>query len=240
MIIGLGSGAKGSTFVPTDYPGLFEWLDAMSLASITKSGPGAVSAWADLSGAHNNLTQGSALDQPIYNATSLNGRPGITPTGTQLLQNTALASPYTTGSCTVYIVCQTSNAQSIIVDSIASDRLIVYGEGAGAPVATLYINANQASSAVRTDTQARVICASPNVDGSNDKIYVDSYAAASGTVAKIGAVTIGDLVVGNANSGAQPCGGPIGEVLYYSTIHNLAERTQVMQYLGAKWGITVS
>jgi len=53
------------------------WLDAADASTITLN-ESTVSQWRDKSGNERNATQAIATDQPTYNATSLNGKAGIT------------------------------------------------------------------------------------------------------------------------------------------------------------------
>jgi hypothetical protein len=60
----------------TSLPGLVAWYDAQNTSSIVVNGS-TVSQWNDQSGHGYNATQGTAANQPTYNATGLNGYPAL-------------------------------------------------------------------------------------------------------------------------------------------------------------------
>ena len=68
-------------WTPAELPNLALWLDAEDAASITLNGS-TVAQWSDKSGNARHATQATALNQPTYNATGLNGMPVLTFDGT--------------------------------------------------------------------------------------------------------------------------------------------------------------
>lgn len=68
-------GGAAAPFVPTDVSGCVLWLRAD--LGVTDAGAGAVSAWADQSGAGHNLSQSTSGSRPVYTASIINGQPVI-------------------------------------------------------------------------------------------------------------------------------------------------------------------
>jgi hypothetical protein len=116
-------GGYGGGFSPASIGGLTLWVRSDTGVTV---GSGTVSAWADLSGNGNTLTQGTGANQPTYNATdaSYNGLPSLSATGTQFIGNAAvtLAEPFTVG---VVCVFATNAATSIAIDSTSGTRPII-------------------------------------------------------------------------------------------------------------------
>ncbi len=79
-----GMGAPGA-FSPQKLPGLLLWLRADQ--GVTLSGSN-VTSWSDISGNGNGVSQGTGANQPVFNATGLNGCPAIDFTGSKWLENT--------------------------------------------------------------------------------------------------------------------------------------------------------
>jgi hypothetical protein len=94
----VGPGALGSTpWDPSMLPGLVAWYDAQDDATITQAG-GTVSQWNDKSGHGYNVVQGTAANQPAYNATGLNGFPALTFNGTSnYIVYTSVTGLFSTG-----------------------------------------------------------------------------------------------------------------------------------------------
>jgi hypothetical protein len=65
-----------SAWTPADLTGLALWLDADDSSTITLNGS-TVSQWDDKSGNDRHATQATAVSQPAYNATGLNGKPAL-------------------------------------------------------------------------------------------------------------------------------------------------------------------
>lgn len=76
-------------WVPSDMPAAKLWFDAWDTSTMAFAT--GVSSWTDrITGLP--VTQATGATQPIYSATSLNGRPSVTGSGTQLLLTTAHAT----------------------------------------------------------------------------------------------------------------------------------------------------
>jgi hypothetical protein len=88
----VGDGVYGSNNIPeikgggylrtawTPYrigPTVSLWLDASDASTLTLTSSNTVSQWKDKSGNGNNAIQNAGVTQPVYNATTMNGYPGI-------------------------------------------------------------------------------------------------------------------------------------------------------------------
>lgn len=105
-------------------------LDAEDTASITQT-DGAVSAWDDTV-AEVSFVQATADAQPVWSATSFNGRPGITFDGTDD-QLTLASVPYPAGAdpCEIWVLADQ------VVDASSSSQRVAFAYGTGGSVARI-------------------------------------------------------------------------------------------------------
>lgn len=64
-------------FSPSNLSGLAIWLDAQDITTFTKNGSNLVSQWNDKSGNNNHAVQATGVRQPLYVQTGINSRPAV-------------------------------------------------------------------------------------------------------------------------------------------------------------------
>ena len=101
---------------------LLGWFDAENAASVAQSA-GAVSSWSDLVSG-NALTQGLAAQKPVWAASSLNNRPGVTFDGADdNLSSSVVWLPTGSTGCEIWSLA----SQSLAAATTGVRRIFAYG-----------------------------------------------------------------------------------------------------------------
>jgi type II secretory pathway pseudopilin PulG len=221
------------TSAPIPKSNLLLWLDAGK--GITKDGSNKVSAWADQSGQGNNVLQGTALNQPLWEDNLKNGLSGVTFDGNDAL-NVTLGSNITDLS-TVFVVYKVG----------AGDKYKLFELG-GTNTQTLYVNddtscggddksshffapaTNRCSEykevvgnfVLRTDIKSENFL-NMRVNGQNNTTVVESFVGSHNTLSLGG--TSGGLV------------GSVVEIIVYSSPLDNTGVSEVESYLNSKYRI---
>jgi hypothetical protein len=240
----LGSG--GGTFTAAMRSSLKLHLDAQTLSTITKDGSDLVSSWADKSGNGNHAAI-TAPFQPTYSATGISGTlPAINfPSGKLLAVPDIDADG---AGFALYCVFQrdTDNGTTdqVVVRKFAVDRswqMIVVGAtdrvamaGSELGSATDYV----ATSAQTADLGTAVI-AHGGFNLSKLEVGVNNANYATTTAAAIFDNT-SSIYLGATSGAAAPLLGSIGEVLLFNRPLTATEHAQVLNYLAARWDISIT
>lgn len=225
--------------------GLKLWLKAD--AGITLAS-GNVQTWADQSGNGNDVTQATSGSRPAFNATSVNGLPGVTFASGKQLANTVNVVP-TSSDRSIIVVAKTSSAggggmlvgfrstticwnAQLTFDSVTA--AFVYGSGA--PQGPALIN--------WTFDSLPHVFEEYGTLGSLVTIAMDGANKTVSPVTETGVVvaetgTAGTLIGGSAGTGAQSWTGDICEVLVYDHILSEGDQKTLRQYLQARYGISL-
>lgn len=236
-----GNGAVA--FLPSDISNLALWLDASDAATITESG-GAVSAWADKSGNGNDATQGSAPNQPTYQATGLNGKPTLHFAADHLnvaddisLDHTGL-TVFVVTAATVdnagshYILWKwldTTNREFILRHDFNNNDTRFFSSSNGSAV-----DGSITGGALNLGTAQILEVINDNGAATGSQLLIDG--ASVGTDSTPGTIFNGSdsLKVGHSSGGGEKV---ISEVLLYTQPLNTDQRDQIRTYLTEKWGI---
>lgn len=236
-----GGGSGASAFSPLSLsPAL--WLDASDATSITHIA-NAVTQWNDKSGNSRHATQGTALNRPVTNTTTVNGLNSIDFDGT----NHALALPsyfdnLSTKDYTIYITFRpdtTTGTDSLFASEAAGNGLAMYYtstnfRGVSTAFATISDEASLATTIAphiamlrKNATEFRMF---------RDGMFGSSKVPSGGFTATFG------TWLGASNNGSfnSLMDGRMCEVLIYEATHTEAQVNSVQNYLGSKWGVTVS
>ena len=239
-------------FNPLSLPGLRVWHDVASLSSMTFNA-GTVSQINDLSGNGFHATQGTANNQPTYQATGFNGRPTLSFDTTDSLLSLAsladiIASPTTSPAVVFVMACYMpliTNSGAIIFgsDAQANGRLLFNSHFGGSSIILDTVNA----------TTGRVL-----VGGQTDTGWTTPHIL---TIFRIGATMSvrrnGAEVAGRTNAsgnystttarlqiGKTDGSGSnamfLSEWLTYASPLTIPQIQTAERGLGAKWGVTVA
>lgn len=212
------------------------WTDASDGSTITLNGS-TVSQWADKSGNGRNLVQATAAQQPAYNATTFNGRPGITFDGTDdILLSSALMGISGAAPRTFAYVSRRINVGSGPLIQVGTTTVLrafgrtvglsglLYHWAADLTMSTAGLNVNnqeviQSTGAVSTGFR----------DGT--QIATGSYALNTlNTVLYVGARTAPDF------SPALYCPCVFAEIIILDKVLTLTDRQALEGYFAWKWG----
>ncbi len=244
----------GAKFNPAALPGLSIWLDAQDYGSLTFNST-TISGWADRSGKGNHAAQATAIAQPLYVASGINGKPalegrhdGSNASQLSIADNASLdyasyshfaviqrktdlnSSEHIGGKYTT-----TSNLREhrgyIESTDYATEVASPDGTSGGLSFVsvstTLSLNTPYILSGRFEPglTSARVNNGSPTTQSLPASIYNGSAGY--------------ELFSRNGGSRVEPFAGRIGEYLFFTRALNESERQAVLSYLSGKWGIAL-
>jgi len=242
---------RATGFNPKSISGLKLWLDVANTSSLTFNGS-TVSQVNDLSGNGFHATQGTANNQPTYQATGLNGKPTLYFDTTDSVTSSATIADYfltPTSSPTVYIVMvaymQTlANGGNIIFgsDAQAGGRLFFANFLGGA---TMFLDTVNASGGRLSATLTESDYLTPVVltafrNGASmgvrrNGVSVASKANASGNYS----ATTAKLQLGKCDGGGANIM-YLSECVVYAAALSSSDLAKAERGLGKKWGVTVA
>ena len=207
------------------------WLDAGAITGLSNGDP--VATWADQSGAGNDATQGTALKQPSYVSSGLNGRPvvrfgdGDATTGDGMATGLSLGSPYTVfavfdyqSTVSTYRRAVQGSGNWLIGPYNNSVRHYASGWVAD-PGPRVEPNRFYVGQAVNTGAASTFL-----VDGAD-------FTTSSAPTGSPGVVHLG----GSGLYPGEVLNGDMAEVLIYDRALSAAEQTAVMGYLKQKYNL---
>lgn len=226
------------------------WLDASDLSTITESS-GFVSQWNDKSGNNYNATQGTGSLQPVYTASSQNGKAGIAFDATDDYMANGYAPNWNAIDFTIFTVAKMTDAGNT-AKGILSNR---FGAGAanwfavgrsdfGAGASTLCMEVGPAGALEYVTTGVEPIGAGAQIctaqkSSGNGIIYLNNELkdTVDTSGSNYGNAT-NELRIGNWLT--LGWGGLIYEVLLYERVLSTSEITRVNTYLSNKWAVTLA
>ncbi len=219
-----GNGQRN--ILPNEISNNVLWLDAKDASTISLNGS-TVSQWSDKSGGGNNVTQGTASNQPTYQATGLNGKPTLVFDGNLTsLYLSAFSKPFTSQPITVFCVVQFGATLVTSQNVFDSATRFIFGVDATYAGTSLSYTA----STVNTPHQHSLIYNNTSSINRRDGIQV-----ASGTV---GANAPSDMRIGGRFDGVNHnynLNGKLSELIFYDRLLPTSEIEQVESYLDRKW-----
>ena len=251
------NGLSISGFSPSQLTGLAIWLDAADTSTLTFNTT-TISAWANKGNQGvGNATQGTALNQPLYVANGINGRPGLE--GRHDGVNGSLMSIADVNPGLNYTEF---NAFAVVVQIT---NLVATAQMFGKYTTT----GNQREHRMTLDSASKLGSATSLNGTATTSTFLSSPATVVGTpfICDLRYTTTGPLqasVLNNAftASAANPASafngtapynffarevaatesfaGRIGEYIFFNRALTAFERLYVLRYLSAKWGVTIS
>ncbi len=235
-------------FNPVSISGLKLWLKADSLA-LNDSDP--VSTWTDQSGNANDVSN-TLTARPTYKTNILNtSMPVVRFDGTNDVLETAatIATNLRPNTCFIVVNLPDASRRGAALNLGKTSGGFGYGVGAN----NLDTNGNEQLlifNGIRfidinytIGTGGHVLAFTLETSGAStlSTFYADSTTA-RGTNTGPNANTISGVTqVGGCQGVANRfCNYDIGEILYYDALLNAAQLGQVLAYLGARWGVTIS
>ena len=222
---------NGAPFSPSDIAGLKLWLKADAL-SLSDGDP--VGTWTDSSGNANNATaSGSA--RPTYKVAILNGHAALRFDGTANVMNVAsvCAQPLT-----YFIVGKMTTTSTYYFDGVSGNRFALSDGLNGTPNNLgLYAGGAVVESAFTVAGSAAKLWSGVG-NAASSSIFKDGAAFATGNPGTQG--LDGGMTIGNRFALSLFLNGDIEEIIVYNTALSAGNRQAVEDYLGAKYGITIT
>lgn len=219
-------------FSPADVSGLIGWwkADALNLAD-----GAAVSSWTDSSSQNNPLAQATGGSQPTFQTNQLNGKPIVRFNGSKFMSSSSAIGANTamtwfivaksTGYTSVNRVCGIGAQVSIF--NFNPNWSYYSNEGAG----VVGFGAASTSWHIVTINFASLSSASAFVDGGSAVATWDPFDFNINTSFNMGC---------EDNGGTNAFIGDVAEAIFYNVAISGANQTLVQNYLGTKYGITVT
>lgn len=227
----LDNTSSGGSFLPTDIAGLQLWLKAdgdVYTTGTTQATDGqTVTTWVDASGQGNDSTQATAAKRPVFDDTA--GVKSLLTSGTEWMTTTWSAG----STCSIFVVYKNSGTSNGRWVSGTNNWLI-------GPYSFYYAYYSNTGFA-----------ANPTSSNSNTTIRVHNVVQTSGggqhwlngvsqgTTASAGAPGTIEAP-GTYLSGSEIGSGNIYEVIGYDSALGTGDRQAVEDYLGTKYGVTIT
>lgn len=221
-------------FNPLSNGGVLAWYRMDLAAGLIAGKLHTLSDQSGVGDANRNLTAFGADLTYTSSDAAYNNKATATLTSIERLEsNAAWAAPAPYSQpFTVYAVGNISNSNGRIIDGETSHRIILMNVGG---VWNLYAGVSFEASAADA-TIPSVVC---GVYDATSAIYIDNHTTAGASGAS-GSDTLTRLTLGAFLGGGGEMAGKIAEVYVCSGAHSVATRLKNMQYLGQRYGITVT
>ena len=209
--------------------GLYVHYDATDVDSITKDSNNRISQWNDKSGGARHLTQATSGNQPLWIESDQVGNPVIDFVGDRYMSDTWSAQSLPNTIFIVTVMPTATGSRTNIISGSGSNAQSVFGDGSN----TWKYAAGSAQGGTKS-----------GIEGTWQDIYAlygDDYTfeingdLVSG--ANCGSDTWAGMEVG-ASSGSQFGNMKIGEIIGYNTAIKGTDKTTILDYLKAKWGLS--
>lgn len=200
---------------------------------------GTVRTWVDKSGSGFNVTNNTANQQPLYNATGLNGKGVLTFDGSNdKLTNTGAAIPGNDHTTFIVFNRTTATGRDAVFDlGNGGSRNAIFINEAGNNRINYYVNSTFYNSSSNY-TASTYEMLSVVHDITTATLYRNGASQFSGTTLARASTT--GIFVGDDSSGGDELQGNIAEIIVYDRDLTSDERRDVENYLASKWGLTIA
>lgn len=227
QVYGAGQGGGWS---PNDIAGLVWWVDAASITGLVDGDP--VATWTDKSASLANVTAAAAA-RPTYKTNILNSKPVVRFNGSANVMATANSSaPASAQPTSMFIVGNFNATNDVMIDAVTNlthqiDRPTTPG------AYRMYAGASLQDTNDDSSTHVFLF----NFNGATSKIWVDGVLTTTGNA---GAGALAGVTLGNRGGGGPYfLDGDLAEICIYNSTLSQINRDLVVDYLAARWGITV-
>jgi uncharacterized repeat protein (TIGR01451 family) len=228
---------------PTTFPGLVLWLDATDPTSFALRSQH-VSQWRDKSGMQNHAAQGVHVQQPLVVANGIGGKPAVSFDGLDDALNVQGNASLDVTSLSVFVVLRFTNPDNetypvILAKLPVNDAFVLSLDADNTPIARVNILGTWLSTQDMDPVGASPEIWSTVHDGQVLRLFRNRWQSELAPVA-LGALgtTTGPLRIGDGAT-VDPNGfaGVVSEILLYDRPLAEADRKQIENYLGWKYGI---
>lgn len=246
-MLGTRLGTQLGTYLGTDdvgawfatLPGRIADFDPSDPTLVTLAGS-SVTALASSVGGH-VVSQGTGINQPTWSATSINGRPGITCSGTQWLVGAAGLAAALAGTApySLYaIVALTDATGDKTFFSLADTNTVRPWIRTGTGIASYQRSPSLLAGAVAIPSTDSDYC--DVFSGTSFSSFVNGVVSVNNQ-ATTASVTVERCIYGGSPVGGGTIGqgwiGRIGRVVLFDRAHGAAERAIARAYLRAQYGL---
>lgn len=231
------SGSPSFTFAAgsllPDISDLVMHLDASTINGLSNNDP--IDTWTDISGSGNDVTQGTATQQPLYTTNISNGLPAVRFDGGQWLRNDVTYNQ----PGQMFVVYRQDNATSQTNNEVLFDGRA--GEAAGN---IIFMELWESGSTWRMFTSDSFSFLDPGAAADDFGIINALYNTSSSVVSfngtqldtgDVGSGQLRGLTLGADRNDGRPFNGYIAEVLYFDRALTSSEEEEIEDYLEAKW-----
>jgi hypothetical protein len=222
---------------------LILWLDANNLASLQLDSSNLVSAWHDQSAHANHALQSDPTQQPTFNATNLNGKPSMLFYNDQLEIADVPALDYSAFSMFVVsqLVSDGGSVDYLLWKWTAPPQLefILQNYTNGDPDETRFNYSNDGTGVFGISSHGHALSLNnPEIlnveyDGAQIELLIDNISRGIRTG------TIHNSTSGMRIGHSTPSVSSISEIVLFNEHLSGTHRTAIIDYLAAKWGITL-
>lgn len=237
----------GSPFTPSQVSNMVVWYDANQQAGLSDGG--LVTSMTDFSG-NGRHALGSDASRPTYETNELNGKPVYRFSGSQGRQLDASPDPdesaFDLATYSIFFVAKRTSGSGA---TVISKNTTATG-GGGRRKIQITINGSvlalSAGSDGSTVNQAMTttnwnVCGVIGRANNNHDLIINGVVNNKTTTLDDSTFNDARVEIAQAfSNGAERLNGDIAEILVYSGDVGSANRAALIQYLGNKWGITVS
>lgn len=234
-------------FSPPQISDLVLWLDATNVNGNNTNPPTgtAISSWIDLSIQHNNASQASGGDQPLFETNVQNSLPGVQFNGTTMNMLGTIPTLPTDPNITVCCACiNTATTPTSAFFGVGSVDAVPESIGFAKNFSADYFNVftwGGVEARYSPDTSNPIVfVGGRDVTSENNFIFINGVAGFSTGGSDFPSVNT-TYTVGSHSNVDFPfyLQGYVLELIVYLKVLSPTERTAIDNYLSTKWGITL-
>ncbi len=229
------------TFTPLAISDIQRWIESSDFYTLKPLNGDTASEWRDKSGAGNDATQSTAVNQPLYDPDSFGGLPSILFNGSNSVMSFD-SSISNTGPFSIFLVLNSNDYANFAVAYTANGADNFIGITSASKIwiaADIDPGGSTNDSTVDFPQQNNILYLQRDGNGKWDlSVNGGAFNRLFGDVAKPATQNwgaIGDDGIG----GGIPWSGPIAELIHYDKEVSSSERAKMISYLSNKWSVSI-